>query len=138
MEIWYCPEYPVEAINYSKVVFRPDWDHYRPQLLENIKQQGLVNPLILMNHRPKDQFKERWLKVGNNRMWAILQLGWKTVPVVITGECEYEPKEYLGPENLNKYIKDGKAVIKPEAHGGIGTIIMQGHCLPENLEYPNG
>ena len=132
-EIWYCPEYPVGAINYSNAVYRSDWDYYRPGLLEHMKEHGLINPLILLNHRDPNRYKERWLKVGNNRMWAIKELGWKKVPVIITGDCPHEPKEKVDPDKLESYFRDGYPVIKEE---GEGSIEMAGHSLPEELEHP--
>lgn len=135
-DIWYCPEFPVGAINFSKIVFRPDWDHYRPGLLENIKENGMVNPLILLNHRPIERYKPMWLKCGNNRMWAIRELGWSHVPVIITGECPYEPKEKVEPENIQNYFKDGYAIIDETKMGGVGSIYMRGNALPEEMEYP--
>lgn len=132
-EIWYCPEFPVGAINFSKKVFRPDWDHYRPGLLENIKENGLINPLILLNHRPVEQYESMWLKTGNNRMWAIRELGWTHVPAIVTGECPFEPKEKVEPEDLPKYFRDGYPIIRDRHEG---TIIMRGNALPEEMEYP--
>lgn len=133
-DIWYCPEVPVGAINFSKKVFRPDWDDYRPGLLENIKEQGLLNPLVILNNRDPERYETFWLKIGNNRMWAILELGWDTVPCIILGECEYEPKEFVTLETLPTYFRDGYPVIEDRPWGD--TLMMRENALPDMLEYP--
>ena len=133
-DIYYCPEYPIEAINASDKIVKEGMDEYRPALAKNIAEQGLVNPLIILNHRDPERYKERWLKTGNNRLWALKHLGWTHVPVIITGKCDY-PCTKVTLEEANEYCKDGDLVYLEEAHGGI--LQMQNVCKPEDYEYPN-
>lgn len=126
-DIWYCPEYPVEAIKVSKLVPRQGREDWRLSLAKNISERGLVNPLIVLNHRGPS-YKDHWLMTGTNRHWAVVYLGWKTVPCIVTGECEFEPKEKV--TDLQSYFKDGEVYLG--THGPR----LRGVCKPEDYVYP--
>ena len=132
-DIHYCPEYPVEDIQASTMVYRDDHEKFRPALAENISKQGLVNPLIILNHRDPARYKERWLKTGNNRYWAIKNLGWTHVPCLVTGHCDH-PSTKVTFDEAQELIKDGTLIYIVEAHGGI--LQLEGVCKPESYEYP--
>jgi hypothetical protein len=128
-DIWYCPEYPVSEIKVSAKVDRGDREHWRPALLESIRERGLVNPLIVLNHRgPK--LEKNWLMVGTNRHWAVTTLGWETAPVIITGECPYEPKVRVTWDTIQEYFPDGKVVQ------GYHGPTMEGNSLPHLGQMP--
>lgn len=129
-QLWYVKDFPVGAINYSKKVYRPDWDIWRPSLKENIEKNGLLNPLILWNHRNPKAYKKMWLKVGNNRLWAIKELGWVTVPCIIQGPCDYEPKTFVF--NPQVYFKDGTVSFDNYYEG----LELLDATKPEDFEYP--
>lgn len=129
-DIWYCPEYPVDAIRVSTRVRREGRELWRPTLLESIRQRGLVNPLIVLNHRG-DTAEHHWLMVGTNRHWAVVELGWKTVPVLVTGICEYDPKEQVTWDTIQSYIKDGR-IVK-----GTWGPVMRDNSLPHKGQYPS-
>ena len=58
-DIWYCPEYPVEAIRVSTRVPREGREDWRLALAENIQRCGLVNPLIEKRHVLRALFEGR-------------------------------------------------------------------------------
>ena len=132
-DIYYCPKYPIEDIQYSRNVWKEGMDEFRPALARNIAEQGLVNPLIILNHRDPERYKERWLKTGNNRFWALKHLGWTHVPAIVTGKCDH-PCVKVTLEEAKQYCKDGDLVYVEEAHGGV--LQMQNVCKPEDYEYP--
>ena len=109
-DIWFCPEYPVEAIKVSTRVLREGREEWRLALAENIQECGLVNPLIVLNHRG-DRAADHWLMTGTNRHWAITKLGWSHVPCIVTGECEFEPKVKVDPKDLQSYFPDGEVYL---------------------------
>lgn len=133
-DIYYCPNYPLDEVNASTQIRKEGMDEYRPALAENISKQGLVNPLIILNHRDPVQYKERWLKTGNNRYWALLHLGWTHAPAFVTGRCEH-PCIKVTLEEAQQYVGDGRLVYLDEAYGGV--LQMQDVCRPELYEYPN-
>jgi len=133
-KIYYCPDYPLEDIQFSKIVYKEGSEKFRPALAKNISEQGLVNPLIVLNHR-EGTYKKRWLKTGNNRLWALKHLGWTHAPVVITGHCDY-PAKKVTFEEAQSLFKDGRLSYDVEAHGGV--LQMKDTCKPEDYEYPNG
>jgi len=133
-KIYYCPEYPLEDIQFSEIVYKEGSEKFRPALAENISKQGLVNPLIVLNHR-EFPYKSRWLKTGNNRLWALKHLGWTHAPAVVTGSCEHPCKEVTF-EEAQCLFKDGILSYDVEAHGGV--LQMRDVCKPEDYEYPNG
>ena len=134
-DIYYCQDYPIEDIQFSTKIVKEGIDEWRPALAQNIKEQGLVNPLILLNHRDPTRYKERWLKTGNNRLWALKHLGWTHVPVIITGKCDY-PCKKVTLEEAATYFKDGELRYEIEAFGGV--LLLRDVCKPEDYEYPNG
>ena len=134
-DIYYCPEYPLEDIQFSTKIVKEGSEKFRPALAENISKQGLVNPLIVLNHRDPTRYKERWLKTGNNRLWALKQLGWTHAPVLITGHCDY-PCTQVTFEEAQEYIKDGELEMVEEAFGAV--LQLRNVCKPENYEYPDG
>ena len=131
-DIYFCPDYPIEKINFSKLVKKEGMEKFRPALAKNISEQGLVNPLIILNHR-KGTYQKRWLKTGNNRLWALKSLGWMHAPCVVTGSCEYESKRVTF-EEAQDLFKDGTLSYDEEAHGGV--LQMKEVCKPEDYEYP--
>lgn len=134
-DIYYCPEYPIDAIQASDKIVKEGMDEFRPALAQNIKEQGLVNPLIVLNHRDPKRYKTNWLKTGNNRLWALKYLGWETAPCVVTGSCEF-PSKKVSFEEAQALFKDGTLSYDIEAHGGV--LQMRNVCKPEDYEYPNG
>jgi len=130
-DIWFCPEYPVDAIRVSTKVPREGREEWRIALAENIREKGLANPLIVLNHRDPQQWEHHWLMTGTNRHWAINFLGWKTVPCIVTGECEFEPKQLVRLDELQSYFKDGEVYLADTGPR------LRDVCLPEKYEYPN-
>ena len=130
--IYYCPEYPLEDIQFSTQVHKEGSEKFRPALAQNISEQGLVNPLIVLNH-DRGKYKKKWLKTGNNRLWALKNLGWTHAPCLVTGACEY-PCKQVTFEEAQGYCKDGTLSCDLEAHGEV--LQMKDVCKPENYEYP--
>jgi len=129
-DMWYCPDYPVSEIVVSKKVRRDDRNDWRPALLESIRERGLVNPLIVLNHRDPLHFKKNWLMVGTNRHWAVTTLGWETAPCLVTGDCPHEPKVRVTWDTIQDYYPDGRIV--PGTHGPA----MEGNSLPHLGQMP--
>lgn len=134
-DIWYCPSLPLDAINASTSVRKEGMEEWRPALAENIRQRGLVNPLIVLNHRDPRRYKLMWLKTGNNRLWALKHLGWATAPCIVTGTCDHLPKTRVTFDEAKTYFKDGELEIAHELHGTV--LQLKDVCRPENYEYPN-
>lgn len=130
-DIWFCPLYPMDAIKVSTKVDRDGREDWRLALAINIQECGLVNPLIVLNHRDSS-LEDHWLMTGTNRHWAIEYLGWNHVPCIVTGECEFSPKVKVKPEDLQSYFKDGEVYI------GAWGPRLRDVCKPEHYEYPNG
>lgn len=135
LDIWYCPTYPIEAINASDKIVKEGIEEWRPALARNISEQGLVNPLIILNHRDPVRYKSRWLKTGNNRLWALKHLGWTHAPCIVTGTCEFEPKLKLSFDEAKSYFRDGELEMVDEAYGTV--LQLRNVCKPENYEYPD-
>ena len=134
--IWYVPAYPLANINFSANIYKDGMEKFRPALAENIKQQGLVNPLIVLNHRDPARYQPNWLKTGNNRLWALKYLGWTHAPCIVTGDCNIEPKIKVTLDEAKAYFKDGQLEMVTEIHGTV--LQLRGVCKPENYEYPHG
>jgi hypothetical protein len=130
-QIWYVPEFPLCEVNSSTKVDRTGREEWREALAEDIARQGLVNPLIIINHRG-DGWHGNWLMTGTNRLWAIRSLGWTHAPAIVTGVCDKDGKVPVKVSELQQYFPDGEIYIG--THGPR----LRNVCKPENYEYPNG
>ena len=119
----------MEAIKVSTRVVREGREEWRLALADNIQKRGLVNPLIVLNHRG-DRAANHWLMTGTNRHWAISHLGWTHVPCIVTGECEFDPKVKVDPKDLQSYFPDG------EVYFGTWGPRLRDVCKPEDYQYP--
>jgi hypothetical protein len=108
--LWYTPAYPIQRIQYSH---KQEWSHktdHLPALLAHIREHGLINPLIILNHRDPSQYKARYVMTGTNRLWCVKQLGWKTVPAIVTGDCDV-PATRVEWEHIDDYFPDGEVYL---------------------------
>ncbi len=121
--LWYVAEFPVATIGgkLDKDVQATPWIM---GLLADIRDTGyLRNPLIIWNHHPNRGIKQPiWLlRAGSNRMWCVEQLGWKTVPAVVTtaslGQLPPGVRGFeIKPRDMQSYFKDG-GIIWANEHG---------------------
>lgn len=98
-------------------------------MASDIEANGLVNPLIVLNH-PRPKCPNNWLMVGTNRLWAVRHLGWKTAPCVVTGACDEPSVELHTWAELEAMFKDGQPY--QSAYG----IALTGTTPPESRTYP--
>ena len=126
IKITYVENFPIERINIRKPKEETPW---RIALANNIKENGLKNPLIILNHEEPKRKVPYWLMVGQNRLWAIKYLGWRETPAIVTGVCEFAGKE-VSWEDLPKYFKDGVPYRSPYG------IALKDVTDPEKEEYP--
>ena len=131
-DLWYAPDYPLDKIRVSTKVYREDFEKWRPALAQNISEWGLVNPLIVLNHR-SGKYNDNWLKIGNNRYWALRYLGWSTAPVLITGYSDYGTKVTL--EEAKALFMDGELYYDERTDGG--TLRIRNFSDPSKFEFPN-
>lgn len=129
-EIWFCPEYPIEAIKSSTRTNRTGREELRTALAEDIRENGLVNPIVVLNHRVG--YMDHYCMQGLNRLEALKILGWSTVPCIVTGECEFAPKSAVDRNQLQEYFLDGTVVEGDYGPKLINTV------PPETCEYPSG
>lgn len=126
---YFCRRVPIELINWHPPVepLRPKSEWF-PQLVEDIRKNGLVNPLFIQNH---GEYK-MWLATGLNRMAALKAIGWTHVPAVINGPLppKLEGTELLTLEDVQSYFRDGKARLRSDG------LTFSFATLPETLTYP--
>lgn len=133
-DIWYCPNYPIESIKFSMKTDRSERNKLRAALAVDIRERGLLNPLIILNHRPRNRFVDHYVMQGLNRLEAVKLLGWDTVPAIVTGECEFDPKVSVEWDWLKDYFFDGVLI-----HRNSGTFTrphLIDVTLPQTLKYP--
>ena len=121
--LMYVPEFPVDSIG-GKLDKDPDGLPWIMGLLDDIRESGhLRNPLTIWNHHPNRGVKQpRWLlRAGSNRMWCVEQLGWKTVPAVVSMSYDEIDQPYtygkeIAPRDVQSYYTDG-GIIWVNEHG---------------------
>jgi len=107
--VYFVRRVPIDSIRGGKPVpSLMDPDIWYPPLVKNIREKGLVNPLFILNHRPRDSFNHQWILTGMNRLKALRELGWTEVPCIITGPIDKWDLPPLDPElALQWRRKDG-------------------------------
>lgn len=139
--VWYCEQFPLARLRYRDLFEKdPGGRTWRQSLLEDIEKRGMKCPFMVYNHHmDRDRYpdlnmilgnKPYHLRVGRNRMWCVKQLGWEFVPVLGTGNCEYEHTLLTQPEHVKEIWPDGHVMIDPE-----GIHILD-KVDPTNYEYP--
>jgi len=134
-DIWYCPNYPIESIKFSLKTNRTERNKLRAALAVDIRENGLLNPIIILNHRPRHRFIDHYVMQGLNRLDALKRLGWSTVPCIVTGECEFDPKVRVEPDQLQDYFFDGELIFKDS--GSFQRPHLTNVTLPETYKYPS-
>lgn len=103
----------------------------RPALLEDIRSRGMLNPIVILNHRDPACWERSWVWVGANRVWAARQLRWYTIPALITGECEH-PSIEVEWDRIQEYTVDGEFYLDR-----MGWLKLRGMTDFKKGELPN-
>lgn len=122
--LWFVPQFPLALLNgkLDKDVTERPWIM---GLLADIRQAGVFrNPVVVWNHHPNRLTGKQpafLLRAGSNRVWCAEQLGWTSVPAVLTLAVETEMlpgvKAYrITPDELQGMFPDGGKVWANE-HG---------------------
>ena len=113
--LWWCPRFPVIKIG-GLLDKDPDDKPWLQGLYDDIEEAGVIrNPIIIWNHHSMRGGKQpEWLlRAGSNRMWCVEQLGWSTVPAVVsTVHNELPPADSrinytIYARDIESYFPDG-------------------------------
>lgn len=113
-ELWYVPEFPLGEFDLSYTNSKRWKERNEKSLLlleEDIKRQGLVNPLIARYNKKYGDTAKPVLLVGGARLPTLIKLGYTHAPVLVCGDGG---RKYAGailytwddPE-LHALFKDG-------------------------------
>jgi hypothetical protein len=122
-DLWYVPTFPLDRMG-GKLDKDPEDIPWIMGLLADIERAGRFrNPVIVWNHHPNrltGKQPEWLLRAGSNRVWCAEQLGWDTVPAVVSTRGEIPPIQILfhdpigvtlrpinDPLTLDDYFPDG-------------------------------
>lgn len=122
-DIWYVPHFPIYRIG-GQLDKDPEVHPWLQGLYDDIKSEGaLRNPVIIWNHHKHRGTKQpKWLiRAGSNRLWCADQIGWKSVPAIVTTHLlEGLPPSVRGtrvaPRDMERYFKD-PGVLWANEHG---------------------
>lgn len=110
LRVFYIKDFLLDNLIYKQ---KPSMEEKRfIKLIKNIKEHGMRNPIIIQ----KD--KGYIVKVGHNRICALLQLGYTTAKVLIA--C----REQLDGEELD--LSKGLDLVMPKYHPMDNTWIYGG------------
>lgn len=142
-DLYYIPEFPLpllrdkppEDIKIEK--FRAG----RYLLLDDIRERGMLNPLVVWNHRnpPHPQWKlyplPYYLKLGLNRRWCLGELGFTHAPCIVTynrGEVPiFEHTKLENYSEIPRYWKDGVFRMIQQGPTGKGKTALDKYEFPE-------
>jgi ParB-like nuclease family protein len=136
VSLWYCCTYPVAALSAGPTEFSHRAP-YLPALLEHIREHGLVNPLIVLNHRDPKSFVPRTVMTGTNRLWCVRQLGWEIVPALVQGPVD-DVWHLIGPvpvrdiRHAQQFFSDGELYMSAS-----GNLRLRGFSNFVKGEFPN-
>jgi ParB family chromosome partitioning protein len=123
-------EIPIDRIRPSKFSLRPIDEKILEELMQSIKAQGLLQPIMV---RPLSE--DSWeLVFGNHRLEACKRLGWKTIPcrvcemddskAFMTAEVEnLQKNNFIDPVQEAKgfkMLREEKGLTESEIGKGIG------------------
>ena len=121
--LWYCPEFPLAQLGgkLDKDIEEMPWIM---GLLDDIRRSGeLRNPVIVWNHHAHRLTGKQpmWLlRAGSNRTWCVEQLGWLTLPAVVSTAPDERPANMpyreIAPVEVQTYFQDG-GMIWANDHG---------------------
>ncbi len=111
--LWYCPEFPVYRLG-GKLDKDPQQNPWLQGLYDDLEESGaLRNPVIVWNHhenRKRGKQPSWLLRAGSNRIWCVEQLGWATVPAVVStesGNCPETRCTRIWPRQIEGHFTDG-------------------------------
>lgn len=127
--VYFCRYVPIEQINWRPpVASLVDPDSWFPALVEDIRANGLVNPLFIENRAPH----KMWMSAGLNRLKALVEIGWTRVPAIVTGNLPTGVEGVLLTtlSEVQHYFRDGKARLRSDG------LAFSFATLPESKTYP--
>lgn len=97
--LFHVPEFPIDALTRLSGVFDPPSQPWVVLgLLPNIKAAGrFLNPITVWNHGKENNS----VRSGRNRVWCAKQLGWTSVPVIVSGSPPEGNLGYTQIEDLS-------------------------------------
>lgn len=136
-KIWFCRNVPIEMIDGHEGrghSIKDNKQPWFPALVESIRVSGLASPLLVINGIDGSIHRQTPMRVqcGQNRLLALKELGWKTVPCLITHNIPdgVEGKELHSLEEANSYLRDGRLAINLQSV----RVVQTKH--PEYMKYP--
>ena len=111
--LWRCPAFPIALLG-GRLDKDPQQTPWLQGLYEDLERAGRFrNPVFVWNHhanRLTGKQPEWLLRAGSNRVWCAEQLGWTSVPALVsTATCSEIPPSAswaLTPRELEEYLND--------------------------------
>lgn len=99
--VWYCPTFPVEDLNYRGRVVGEVMDRLR----EDIIAHGMKNPIVAWHYPFMDEWKV-WSEIGIRRTQILQEIGVVHAPVIIqTRDLEAEFDGELLPREVSAIVE---------------------------------
>ena len=125
-DLWYVPAFPLERMG-GRLDKDPAQAPWLLGLKADIEQEGRFrNPVVVWNHHDHRLTGKQpmWmLRAGSNRVWCAEQLGWPTVPAVVStvkGETPPAPSFHrISPLTVQSYFPDGGRIWANEYGFGL-------------------
>ncbi len=115
-DLYFVPDFPISTLG-GRLDKDPDAMPWLQGLYDDIKAEGgFRNPVVVWNHHPNRLTGKQpaWLlRAGSNRVWCAEQLGWDTVPAVVsvvdTPACWNPPRTWVQvtPRQVQDLFTDG-------------------------------
>lgn len=142
-DLYFVPEFPLHLLRNKGIdeIKTEKFRHGRLLLLDDIRERGMLNPLIVWNHKCDSQshFKTYplpwYLKLGLNRRWCLGELGYTHAPSIVTmngGSTPPFPHERLtSGKQILQYWRDGEFVWHAQGPTGKKKAALDKYEFPE-------
>lgn len=122
-DVWFVRYAPTSGFGLHPTISTARFDgvDWFENLVEDIRVNGLINPIVVQNQvMPCDDLCPNRVVHGSNRYRAIKRLGWKHAPVLLVGKApQWMPKDAKKLQSLEEaqsYITDG-TFVNDRKHG---------------------
>jgi hypothetical protein len=143
-DLYFVPEFPLHLLRNKGIdeIKTEKFRQGRLLLLADIRERGMLNPLIVWNHTqdPHSAFKKDYplpwyLKLGLNRRWCLTELGYTYAPSFVTMNGGLKPpfshEKIEHNEQILRYWRDGTFVWHAQGPTGKAKAALDKYEFPE-------
>ena len=130
--LWYVAEFPIKDLVFDPKDYDPRRTEWYGPLKADIKKRGLMSPITVQNHNKVNNL----IRVGRNRVSIAIDLGWETIPAIVTGKVDPALNGVFCETLIDarKYMGDGLLICIGSKD--VWNLHVADATKPTNYRYP--